>query len=95
MTMELNIWTVLLLFAVYVIFDILYGWYILAVNRFNAEIAGILSIMIGVISYGGVIKVVDNPWYGVPIVIGSGVGTFALINWEKWKKRKAKESKKS
>jgi hypothetical protein len=94
MTETINIWIALLLFIVYVIFDILYGWYILAVNRLNAELAGILSIMIGVISYGGVIKITDNPWYGVPIVLGGGLGTYFLIKWEKWRKNKSDKSKK-
>ncbi len=89
MPLTFDIWVAMLLFAVYVIFDVLYGWYILAVNNLNAELATILSIMIGVISYGGVIKVVDNPWYGVPVVAGSGLGTFVLIKWEKWRKKRS------
>lgn len=88
MLQDVNIWIALFLFAVYVLFDVLYGYYILAVQKLNAEIAGILSIMIGIISYGGVIKIVDNPWYGVPIVLGGGFGTYFILKWEKWRQKK-------
>jgi hypothetical protein len=48
--------------------------------------------MIGTISYGGVIKIVDNPWCGVPIILGGGLGTFLILWWQKKKCNKDRNS---
>jgi len=88
MTAEVNIIVCFILFVVYVVFDVLYGWYILAVQKLKAERAGVLSMLIGAVSYAGIYKFTDNPWYGVPIILGGGVGTYLLLLWER--KRKSK-----
>jgi len=90
---SVNILTMIILFAVYVIFDILYGWYIIAVQKLNAGLATILSIMIGVVSAVGIVKLADNPIYSVPIVLGGGLGTYFIIKLEK--RKRAKEEQKN
>lgn len=90
---ELNvIWTWIILFVAYVAFDVIYASYVIAVQNLKILKATILSLMIGAISYGGVIKIVDNPWFGVPIVLGGGLGTLLILKWEK--RRRSKEPKK-
>ena len=85
---DVNILMMFVLFLVYFAFDILYSWYILAIQQLNAAKAGILSIMIGTVSAVGIVKLADNPIYSVPIVLGGGLGTWAILKWEKKKKKK-------
>ena len=88
---NVDILTWIILFIAYIIFDALYGWYIIAVQNLKITLATFLSLMIGTISYGGVIKIVDNPYCGVPIILGGGLGTFLILWWQKKKMRKEKE----
>jgi hypothetical protein len=90
---NVEILTFIILFIAYIVFDFLYGWYVIAVQNLNVVLATVLSLMIGTISYGGVIKIVDNPWCGVPIVLGGGVGTFLIMIWQK--KKQTKDSKRA
>lgn len=91
MICNVEILTFLYLFIAYIIFDALYAFYIIAVQNLKITLATFLSLMIGTISYGGVIKIVDNPWCGVPIVLGGGLGTLLILKWEK--RRRSKELK--
>ena len=86
--------TGIILFVAYIVFDFLYGWYVIAVQSFKITLATVLSLMIGAISYGGVIKIVDNPWYGVPIILGGGIGTFIILKWQKSKVKNQVDIKK-
>jgi len=90
---DVNIWTILILFVVYCVFDIVYSWYILAIQQLNATKAGILSIVIGTVSAIGIVKLADNPIYSVPIVLGGGLGTYAILKWEKKKKKNPPKEK--
>jgi hypothetical protein len=94
MYQEVEFLTCVVLFIAYVIFDFIYGWYVICVQNLKVKLATALSLMIGAISYGGIIKIVDNPWYGVPIVLGGGVGTYLILKWEKKKKAKNPVEKK-
>jgi hypothetical protein len=87
-----DIITWIVLFIAYIVFDFLYGWYVIAVQNLKITLATVLSLMIGAISYGGVIKIVDNPWYGVPIILGGGIGTFIILKWQKDKQKKASKN---
>ena len=87
-----EILTYIVLFVAYICFDFLYGWYVIAVQNLKITLATVLSLMIGAISYGGVIKIVDNPWYGVPIVLGGGLGTFIILKWQKRKQNKGQKN---
>jgi hypothetical protein len=86
---NVDILTFVILFLAYVCFDILYGAYIIAVQNLKITLATFLSLMIGTISYGGVIKIVDNPYCGVPIILGGGLGTFLILWWQKKKNSKS------
>jgi hypothetical protein len=88
---NVDILTFVILFLAYVCFDILYGAYIIAVQNLKITLATFLSLMIGTISYGGVIKIVDNPYCGVPIILGGGLGTFLILWWQKRQKRDKSE----
>jgi hypothetical protein len=85
---DINILIFLVLFIVYFTFDVVYSHYIIAIQHLNAIKAGILSIVIGTISAIGIVKLADNPFYSVPIVLGGGLGTYFIIKWEKKKKQK-------
>ena len=95
MLLHVEIFTFVILFLGYIIFDFLYGWYIIAVQNLKIILATFLSTMIGIISYGGVIKIVDNPYCGVPIVLGGAVGTFLIMLWQKSKVKNQADIKKS
>ena len=88
---NVDILTFVILFIAYVLFDVLYGAYIIAVQNLKITLATFLSLMIGTISYGGVIKIVDNPYCGVPIILGGGLGTFLILWWQKRQKRDKSE----
>lgn len=85
---NVEILTWFILFIAYVVFDFLYGWYIIAVQNLQIMLATFLSLMIGTISYGGVIKIIDNPYCGVPIVLGGGLGTLLILMWQKCRNNK-------
>lgn len=83
-----EILTSIILFIAYIVFDFLYGWYVIAIQNLKVLQATFLSLMIGAISYGGVVKIADNPWFGVPIVLGGAIGTFLILKWEKMKRQR-------
>jgi hypothetical protein len=87
MICNVEILTFFYLFVAYIIFDFLYGWYVIAVQNLKVILATVLSLMIGTISYGGVIKIVDNPYCGVPIILGGGIGTLLIMIWQKRKQK--------
>lgn len=88
MLIQLDVFTCVVLFFAYTLLDFLSGWYVISVQNLKVYLASFLSIMIGIISYAGVIKVVDNPWYGLPIVLGGGLGTFLILKWQKGRSNK-------
>jgi hypothetical protein len=90
---EANVLTGLILFVVYFVFDIIYSHYIIAIQQLNATKAGILSIVIGTVSAVGIIKLSDNPIYSVPIILGGGLGTYAILKWEKIKKARKEQKR--
>jgi hypothetical protein len=89
---NVDILTWVILFFCYILFDFLYGYYIIAVQNLKVILATVLSLMIGTISYGGVIKIVDNPYCGVPIILGGGIGTLLIMIWQKRKRNEASKN---
>lgn len=74
------------IFASYVVLDALYALYTASVNQLRpARAAGLAAALYGL----GAVWVRDyvaNPWYVLPLVAGSALGTFATV-WcmKRWK----------
>jgi uncharacterized membrane protein YfcA len=78
-----NIWTCLLLFVVYLIFDILSTLYLRAVSELKAAKASILSTILFLMSIYGTIEYINNFVYILPIAVGGFLGSFITIRWLK------------
>ena len=88
---EINIWTCIILFTVYFIFDVLYAKFIISVQKLQATLSATISGAMYVISAIGIIKYTDNPWYLLPVALGASFGTFCFIRREKNKKNRPKQ----
>lgn len=73
------------IFFAYVAIDILYVYYTLYVTRLRAVAAANTSLLIYLIAAVGVINYVGNYLYIIPIALGSWVGTYITVYWEKKK----------
>lgn len=85
---EFNILIALGFFIGYFIFDILYAKFILAVQVLDANKAAIFSIILGTISFSAILGAGANPFYGIPCVLGQGVGAWSVITFEKWRQNR-------
>lgn len=88
----LNIWVWLFLFAIYFLYDVLYAWFILSVQKLQAALSATISGSMYIISAVGVIKYTDNAWYLVPVALGASLGTFFFIKF--FNKRESKKDDK-
>lgn len=81
--------TALMVLAAYIVLDILYAYYTIAVGRLlPARAATTGSIMYFLLAVG-VVNYSHNPLYLGSVVIGSWIGTFAVVEYERRKKAKA------
>ena len=81
------------LFFTYLVFDVLYVWYILAVSKLNAFQAANIGVIMYFLTAFGTIQYVSNFINIIPIIIGSWLGTYFTLKYEikrKDKKRAAK-----
>jgi hypothetical protein len=78
-----NIWTCLLLFIVYFIFDILSTLYLKAVSELKAAKASNLSTILYLMSVYGTIEYINNFVYIIPIAVGGYLGSYITIKWIK------------
>jgi hypothetical protein len=92
---EVNLWTCLILFTVYFIYDVLYAQFILSVQKLQSTLSATISGAMYVISAVGIIKYTDNPWYLLPVALGASLGTFCFIRREKSKVKKRVDIKKN
>jgi uncharacterized membrane protein YfcA len=83
-----NIWTCLLLFVVYLIFDILSTLYLRAVSELKAGKASTLSTILFLMSIYGTIEYINNFVYIIPIAIGGFLGSYITIRWLKQESEK-------
>ncbi len=75
--------------AAYIVLDILYAYYTIAVGRLlPARAATTGSIMYFLLAVG-VVNYSHNPLYLASVVIGSWIGTFSVVEFERRKKAKA------
>jgi hypothetical protein len=71
----------LLVFGVYVVFDILYALYVLCVARKQALRASAISSALYSLGAYGVMTYLENPWYLVPLALGAFLGTFLAVRY--------------
>jgi hypothetical protein len=77
------IWQSLVIFAVYTALDMLYALYTMdIVSRKPMRAANVGALLYLLIAYGTT-TYVKNPWYIVPAVLGSWLGTYVVVKWKK------------
>jgi TRAP-type C4-dicarboxylate transport system permease small subunit len=91
---DINILTWIILFFVYLAFDILYTKYILSISKLKAITASTLSVILCGFTAYGTIKYVENFWNVIPIIAASWLGTYFILKYE-IRKRKRKRARKS
>lgn len=75
--------TAIILFVFYLVFDILYAQYIIAVGESKAVKSATISAILIVLSLYGTIEVVKNYWYIIPVAMGCWLGTYLTIKFQK------------
>jgi uncharacterized membrane protein YfcA len=90
---NVNIWNCLLLFTIYLIFDILSTLYLQAVSELRAVKASNLSTILYLMSVYGTIEYINNFVYIIPIAIGGWVGSYITIKWLRRKSEKEKRDR--
>jgi len=75
--------TAVILFVFYLVFDVLYAHYILAMGESKAFKSANISAILIVMSLYGTIEVVKNYWFIIPIALGSWLGTYITIKFQK------------
>jgi hypothetical protein len=74
--------TAVLVFATYVVIDVLYAAYIIAVGGRRAVRAAALSSVIYSLLAFGVVTYSANPAYVVPLAAGAFLGTYLTVRWQ-------------
>jgi hypothetical protein len=77
-----------LVFVIYFLLDGFYVYYTVQVTKLNSGRATISALAIYGLSAAGVLIYVANPLYIIPLLLGSGAGTFFVVEYEKRKNRK-------
>jgi heme A synthase len=80
--------TALFLFFLYIVIDMLYARYTLEVTALRPVRAANVATFIYLFLAVGVLNYTANPLYVGPMVLGSWVGTYVTVEWER---RKVKE----
>lgn len=76
-----------LVFIIYFLLDGFYVYYTVQVTKLDSIRATISALAIYGLSASGVLIYVANPWYIIPLLLGSGFGTFCVVEYEKRKKK--------
>jgi drug/metabolite transporter (DMT)-like permease len=79
-------WTAVLLLLMYVVVDVMYAMYMIAVTKLQPAKAASIGAVMYVLLAAGIINFSHNPLYLIPIGIGSWLGTFIAVWREKHKK---------
>ena len=75
--------TALIIFFTYVIIDMLYAAYIIAVNNRHALSASLCTATIYSLLAFGVVSYSANIYYLIPLASGAFVGTFVVVRFKK------------
>lgn len=78
---EFNWLTAVIVFCVYVIFDILYALYVICVSRRQALRASVISSFLYSLGAYGVMNYLENRWYLVPLACGAFIGTYIAVKY--------------
>lgn len=73
--------TAVLVFGVYVVFDILYALYVLCVSRKQAVAASAISSVLYSLGAYGIMTYLHNPWYVMPLACGAFLGTYIAVKY--------------
>ena len=79
--------TYILLFGFYLVLDILYAYYIIALTELKALRSALTSAIIMGMSLFGTIEVIKDHWNAVPIILGCFCGTYISVKLKKSKER--------
>jgi hypothetical protein len=74
-------YTAALVFAVYVVFDILYALYVLFVSQKRAIAASCTGSVLYSLGAVGVMSYTDNVLYLIPLSLGAFVGTYIAVKY--------------
>lgn len=77
----------ILLFGFYLVLDILYAYYIIALTELKALRSALTSAIIMGMSLFGTIEVIKDHWNAVPIILGCFSGTYISVKLKKSKER--------
>ena len=77
--------TYIILFAFYLVFDMLYAYYILALTESKAFKSAITSAIIMGMSLFGTIEIIRNHWNAIPIIIGCFCGSYLTVKLQQLK----------
>lgn len=77
--------TYMLLFIFYLILDVLYAYYIMAITELKAFKSSLTSAIIMGMSLFGTIEVIKDHWNAVPIILGCFCGTYISVMLKKSK----------
>lgn len=76
----------LLVFAAYFLIDVLYAGYTLAVVERRPFLSANLAALIYLLLAVGILNFTENATYLVPMVVGSWLGTYVTVVWQRRKK---------
>lgn len=74
--------TALMIFSVYVVIDMLYAWYIIAVSKKQPIIAAFTGSGIYTLAALGVMTYSKNPLYIAPLAAGAFLGTYIVVKFK-------------
>jgi len=90
---QINILVWIVLFIISIVYDILYTKSVLYISRLNAVGAANLSVLLYVMMSYGIINFIENIFNIIPIILGSWLGTYGILKFEKHQKNKKEENK--
>lgn len=80
---DFSITTALIVFVTYIVIDILYASYVLAVGRNQpVRAAALSSVIYGLLAYG-ILTYSENTLYLVPLALGAFIGTYVTVRWKR------------
>lgn len=77
-----------LVFLLYFSLDGMYVYYTIQMTQLNSLKAACAAVVIYALGTTGVLIYTTNPLYIIFILLGAFLGTFLVVEYEKWKKNK-------
>lgn len=78
---DFNWLTALIVFVVYIVFDILYAVYVICVSRKQALAASFTGAMLYSLGAVGVMNYTNNILYLIPLSLGAFIGTYIAVKY--------------